>query len=233
MFAFQFHIRDYIAKTRHLSLLEDLAYRRLIDAYYTEEGPLPPDVQACARLIAMRDHAPEVEAVLREFFVLTDAGWTNDRCDYEINRYREIGSRRKKAADLRWGAKNTSDADAMQMHSTCNPDGMPTHKPINQSTSEPNKPPVGGGIAFNWESGCFENVSGLQKRKWAEANPGVDIDAEIQKAEVYFVADPARAMQYTRHGQFLSKWMAKAGGSNTVPAPRDGASLSNPFEGLA
>lgn len=232
MFSFQFHIRDYIAKTRHLTLLEDLAYRRLIDAYYTEEGPLPPDVQACARLIAMRDHTDAVEAVLREFFVLTDAGWTNARCDYEIARYREIGSRRKRAAGLRWGAKQAPDADAMQMHSTCNPQGMPTSQPVNQSTSEPKKP-LAGGIAFNWESGCFENVTDLQKRKWAEANPGVDVDAEIQKAEVYFVADPARAMEYTRHGQFLSKWMAKAGGSSTMPGPRIGATSSNPFEGLA
>lgn len=231
MFSFQFHIRDYIAKTRHLTLLEDLAYRRLIDAYYTEEGPLPPDVQACARLIAMRDHTDAVEAVLREFFVLTDAGWTNARCDYEIARYREIGSRRKRAAGLRWGAKQAPDADAMQMHSTCNPQGMPTSQPVNQSTSKPKKQPLG--IAFDWESGCFTNITELHKRKWAEANPGVDVEAEIRNAEAYFVSDPERGMGVEKHGLFLRKWIDKAGGSSGVPAPKTGATLSNPFEGLA
>ncbi len=40
---YPFHIGDYAKKTRHLSWDEDMAYRRLIDAYYLHEGPLPAD----------------------------------------------------------------------------------------------------------------------------------------------------------------------------------------------
>lgn len=87
MFSFQFHIRDYLTKTRHLTPIEDLAYRRLLDTYYTEERPLPREPELCARLIALRDHTKEVEAVLAEFFDLREAGWHNDRCDLEISRY--------------------------------------------------------------------------------------------------------------------------------------------------
>jgi uncharacterized protein YdaU (DUF1376 family) len=64
-----------------------LAYRRLLDTYYTEERPLPCDPEQCARLIALRDHTKEVQAVLSEFFDLRDDGWHNDRCDLEISRY--------------------------------------------------------------------------------------------------------------------------------------------------
>lgn len=234
MFSYPFHIRDYIAKTRHLSLFEDLAYRRLLDAYYTEEQPLPSDAQACARLIAMREHATEVEAVLREFFVLTEAGWTNDRCDYELGKYKALQESGRRASALRWrGPDGSPIRKPSGTHQEPNANPMPTRKPKNQTTQEPKKPPAVPAIAFDWESGCFQNITELQRRKWMEASPGVDVDAEIKKAEVYFVSNPAKAMQYTRHGQFLSKWMAKAGGSSVVPPAGVNPSLSNPFEGLA
>ncbi len=38
---YPFHLGDYAAHTKHLGLLEDLAYRRMIDLYYTTEKPLP------------------------------------------------------------------------------------------------------------------------------------------------------------------------------------------------
>jgi len=36
MHYYQFNIGDYASHTRHLSDLEDLAYRRLLDAYYLQ-----------------------------------------------------------------------------------------------------------------------------------------------------------------------------------------------------
>lgn len=234
MFAFQFHIRDYIAKTRHLTLIEDLAYRRLIDAYYTEEAPLPADVQACARLIAMRDHQPEVESVLREFFLLTDGGWTNARCDYEIARYREIGSVRKRAAGLRWGAKQAPDADAMHMHTNCNPEGMPTSQPVNQSTSKPKKPrkPPVQQIGFSYETGEWSGITEAQRKIWADLNPGIDIDSELKEAAGWLLGNPDKPRSH--FGQFLNKWFSpKKGNSRTVPLSGAAHVSSNPFEGLA
>ena len=37
---YNFHIGDYARRTRHLSVIEDLFYRRLLDLYYTTEAPL-------------------------------------------------------------------------------------------------------------------------------------------------------------------------------------------------
>jgi uncharacterized protein YdaU (DUF1376 family) len=41
---YPFHVGDYAAHTAHLEPMEDLAYRRMLDAYYLRESPLPVDV---------------------------------------------------------------------------------------------------------------------------------------------------------------------------------------------
>ena len=86
---FPFHLGDYAAHTAHLEPLEDLVYRRLLDLYYLREAAPPADISEVARLIRMRSNVAEVEAVLHEFFSLSDAGWSHARCDVEIARMRE------------------------------------------------------------------------------------------------------------------------------------------------
>lgn len=84
MIYYPFHIGDYAAHTAHLDLLEDLAYRRMLDLYYLRECALPHDPAEVACLIRMRGNVAEVTAVLREFFTEVDGGWVNGRCDEEI-----------------------------------------------------------------------------------------------------------------------------------------------------
>ena len=106
---YQFHLGDYAAHTRHLSLLEDLAYRRMIDLYYTTEAPLPLDEDRIARLIGMRDHMREVSDVLSDFFVKSEKGYTNARCDKEIESYKAKADRAKAANKSRWAASKSDD----------------------------------------------------------------------------------------------------------------------------
>ena len=95
---YPFHLGDYASHTGHLDHLEDLAYRRMLDAYYLRESPLPVDVVEIARLIRMRQNLTEVEAVLREFFVLNNEGWSHSRCDEEINRMRDKQAKARASA---------------------------------------------------------------------------------------------------------------------------------------
>jgi len=92
---FPFHIGDYAVHTRHLSLMEDLAYRRLLDLYYTREGPLPPDEKVVARAIGMKECFDEVSSVLCEFFLQNEDGWAHARCDEEIAKYLEAEPERE------------------------------------------------------------------------------------------------------------------------------------------
>lgn len=87
MHYYQFNIGDYAKATRHLSNIEDLAYRRLIDLYYDKESPLINDVVKLSRLINMKENQEEIKVVLEDFFVETDDGFTQSRIENEIAGY--------------------------------------------------------------------------------------------------------------------------------------------------
>jgi len=104
MHSFQFHIGDYKSHTHHLSLIEDLAFRRLLDHYYLHEVPIKQ--RDIARLIGMRDHEQEVLTVLDEFFISTEQGYVNPRADEEISKFRKFIEDGKKGAAMRWHKPN-------------------------------------------------------------------------------------------------------------------------------
>lgn len=88
---YEHHLGDYLRDTAHLSMLEDGAYRRLMDAYYIKEQPLPSELRDVYRLAraASKQDKEAVDVVLREFFTHTAEGWRHKRCDEEIQRYHE------------------------------------------------------------------------------------------------------------------------------------------------
>lgn len=109
---YNFHIGDYAAHTRNLSLLEDLAYRRLLDAYYLAERPLNGCATDVAREIGMRECVAEVEYVLGKFFDLTEEGWSNKRAEKEIAHFsdkkRKASEAGKASAQRRSSVRSTS-----------------------------------------------------------------------------------------------------------------------------
>lgn len=111
MHYYQFNIGDYASHTRHLDLLEDLAYRRLLDLYYLHERPLSNDASVVAKQIGMRDHAALVRDVLNEFFEHSEEGYSSSRADKEIAHFHskiEQASRAGKAsAERRTNARST------------------------------------------------------------------------------------------------------------------------------
>ena len=56
MHFYTFHIGDYSSHTSHLSPIEDIIYRRLLDKYYLSETPIPSEIDAVSRLIGMREY---------------------------------------------------------------------------------------------------------------------------------------------------------------------------------
>jgi len=110
MHFYQFHIGDYKSHTHHLSVIEDLAYRRLLDHYYLHEAPIKQ--RDIARQIGMRDHEQEVLTVLDEFFVSTEQGYINPRADDEISKYRKFSEDGKKGAAKRWHKGSNGEANS-------------------------------------------------------------------------------------------------------------------------
>jgi len=118
MFYYQFNIGDYQSHTAHLSEMEDLAYRRLLDWCYLHEKPLPSNIDEVARLIRMRTHSDCIAVVLREFFNLVDDGWVSSRVVSEIQKVGEKSEKASASAKARWS--KSKDANAMQTHSESN-----------------------------------------------------------------------------------------------------------------
>ncbi|MDH5858995.1 YdaU family protein [Lampropedia aestuarii] len=102
---YPFHIGDYITHTAHLSPLEDIAYRRLLDLYYQTEGALTGDVQRLSRLIRMREHEQEVAHVLDEFFTCRDERWFHARCDAELMRMTDKQAKARASAEASVNAR--------------------------------------------------------------------------------------------------------------------------------
>ena len=103
---YPFHLGDYAAHTAHLEPMEDLAYRRMLDLYYLREGALPQEPAEVARLIRMRSHVAEVEAMLREFFTNNDGdGWIHARCEAELSRMQDKQAKAKASAQASVNAR--------------------------------------------------------------------------------------------------------------------------------
>ena len=111
---YPFHIGDYKAHTQHLTPIEDIAYRRMLDLYYLTESPLQ-DVQKIARSICLREHISDIETILEEFFLLTPEGYVHARCEREIKAMNEKSGKAKASAQARW--RKSEDANAMRTHS--------------------------------------------------------------------------------------------------------------------
>jgi uncharacterized protein YdaU (DUF1376 family) len=88
---YQHNISDYRADTGHLTLLEHGCYHQLLDQYYLNEEPLPLDIDKIFRLLTARtqDEKNAIKNVLKDFFVETEAGFIQRRCDNEIKFYHE------------------------------------------------------------------------------------------------------------------------------------------------
>ena len=179
MHYYQFNIGDYASHTRHLNLLEDLAYRRLLDIYYLQERPLNVGITSVARQINMRDHEVEVKAVLEEFFELTDEGWINRRADQEIAKYQEFIAAGKRGAAKRW-AKATVKGGESEANGEANspPNATPIvnnkHKPITIVEAKKPKQPRGARLPADWVPS--EDLIAFCKTDRPDLNPAAVAD---------------------------------------------------------
>lgn len=153
---YEHHIGDYIKNTAHLSMTEDGAYRRLLDAYYTREGALPGSLKDCCKL-ARATSKPERDAVkyvLEEFFTLTDDGYHQARSDEEIDRFKGKQAKAKASAEARWkgqrqpserNANASPEHDAQHMRTQCEgnaPRARPQSPDSSHQTPDPNTNPL-------------------------------------------------------------------------------------------
>jgi len=175
MHYFQFHIGDYKSHTHHLSLMEDLAFRRLLDHYYLHEHPIKQ--HEIARQIGMREHEQDVLTVLNEFFVSTEKGFINPRADEEIAKYRKFIEDGKRGAAKRWLKGDDSPPIATPI-ATIN------HKPITINQEPKVKTQRGSRLPADW-------TLPEDWKQWAEQDrPDLNVISVADSFKDFWIAKP-------------------------------------------
>jgi uncharacterized protein YdaU (DUF1376 family) len=119
---YEHHLGDYLRDTAHLSMIEDGAYRRLLDVYYVKEQPIPTELRDACRLVraVSKPERAAVAAMLREFFEPGPDGWRHKRCDVEIARYQDKQRKARASADARWShTERNANASPNAMRTQC------------------------------------------------------------------------------------------------------------------
>jgi uncharacterized protein YdaU (DUF1376 family) len=146
MHYYQFNIGDYLKHTAHLTPMEDLAYRRLLDIYYDTETPIPNNIPRVSRLL--RIDAEVVKTVLDEFFQLTEFGYKNHRADVEIAAYHSFLQKQKLNGIKGGRPKKTQGIAKPNPTETQN---NPNQQPLT-TNHKPNKLPTPNGVLESvWE----------------------------------------------------------------------------------
>lgn len=142
MHYYQFNIGDYASATAHLEPLEDLAYRRLLDLYYSNEQPIPEDLNQTSRLIRMRTYCDCIATVLDDFFILESDGWHCDRVDVEIFKYLEKSHKASKSAKVRWKKIKQKQKDKILCERIANAVETHSERSANQEPLNTNQEPL-------------------------------------------------------------------------------------------
>ena len=180
MHYFSFHIGDYKSHTHHLNLIEDLAYRRLLDHYYLHEAPIKQ--REIARQIGMREYEAEVLSVLEEFFLSTEDGYINPRADKEIEAYHQRVEQASKAgrasAERRFNSRSTDSST--DSSTVCQPTS--NHKPVTSSreTTRGTRLPADATLSSEYRDYCQKTI------------PELDPDQLFEGFRDYWIAQPGQ-----------------------------------------
>lgn len=107
-------IGDYDRDTKELTLLEHGVYRRLMDAYYGNRGPLLADPANLYRVTSaiLPDEQAAVRKIAYLFFDLEKGYLRNAKCDKEIARVLKESEAQSARARKRWGPPEDGVKDA-------------------------------------------------------------------------------------------------------------------------
>lgn len=237
------YFEDYARDTGHLTWLEDLAYRRLLDAYYANGGPLPTDQKQLHRLCraSTRLERLAVDTVARSFF--DAAGGTslrNARAQTEIEKMAAVSQIRRDGALLKHQLKQmpkqvldqalsnptavTTDTEVKNKNQPVSSSETDTKKSIggiefvgSQPKNRPRAAPHANIIGKRWPVDAVIPaewiVDGHQVRERAGLTRA-DLEAEAEAFVDYWKAQPgARGVKLDWKATWRT-WCRRAGGQS-------------------
>lgn len=130
MHYYKFNIKDYSYATIRMSLMEDLAFRRMLDLFYETEKPLPFEIANIARLIGMRDHQEEIRNILNDFWTETESGWINQRAFEEVAEYQARAETARANGKKGGRPKNPEETQSVPDRNPEKSESKANHKPL-------------------------------------------------------------------------------------------------------
>lgn len=217
MHYYQFNIGDYKSHTEHLSEMEDLTYRRLLDWYYLHETPIPLDLTETARQIRMRSHSDCIALVLQEYFERTDDGWIHHRANAEILKAGDKSQKASESAKARWKKK---DANALPTQSESNATHNTEH--ITQDTKPKIKTQRGSRLPTDW---TLPDVW----KEWAEKErPDLTISKVADSFKDFWIAKPGAGGVKLDWGATWRNWVRSQSAPKTFANKYDVAHVTTP-----
>lgn len=217
MHHYPFHPGDYMLDTAHLEPMEDLAYRRLLDLYYSSEKPISTETELVSRRLRLGSEL--VNRVLKEFFELTENGWKHARCDAEIANYKARAEVAKKNGKLGGRPKKTDSvnlANPGETNSKANQE--PRTKNQNQNQEPSNSPVVPKGTGWRPTAEQLRVASWFGRRettRWSDKELKswraivASLDAsDLDALERRYTSNDPETVKYRRHdlATLLNNW---------------------------
>lgn len=119
---------DYLAKTLDLTMVEDGAYTRLIDWYYSNERPIAHERRYAVGRATTPVERQAVDSVLAGFFERDGDVWRHDRIDEEIS---------KATPRIEAAKANGSRGGRPKKNPAGNPQGNPAGNPTGSADGNP------------------------------------------------------------------------------------------------
>ena len=233
---YQFHIGDYTSHTRGLTLIEDLAYRRLIDEYYLSEQPLRGTALEVSRNIGMHEHTEQVEYVLNKFFAPAEGAWRHERIEADIAAMNDKAAKASAAGRVSAARRSGRSTDVEQSLSVRSTDVQPpiTHNPTPNNpptprASRPSGVDLGLFDAF-WQAYPRKVAKPEALKAWTKLKP----DAELAEKIMAGLESAKKSRDWTKDdGQYIphpSTWLNQHRWEDQLDGP--GAGADDHFGGL-
>lgn len=214
------HIGDFNNATRHLTRVERMLYREATELYYVQESPLISDIKKLERLLLVQtdEEKTALKTILDEFFILTEAGYYNERCDYEISKYRANSSAKARAGIASATKRQQKLTGVEQVFNRCGTDVQQTNNQLTNNNIHTNRPTDNNNIKNNSKP---KNQTKVNKEflptdesvLWAQKKyPRLDLKIETEKFLNYFLA------KGTRYSDWQLCWRNWIDRAETKPA---------------
>lgn len=106
---YKHHLGDYDGHTAHLTWDEDMAYTRLLRAYYRREKGIPDSEKYRLARANSKAQKGAVDRVLDEFFTKHGNDWKQKRCDEEIESYQKQVTTNRRIAHERTDRRTVNE----------------------------------------------------------------------------------------------------------------------------